>query len=64
MRWSFPKKDSVTSFAFNGAKFVPPLMTVDPISFASSSYPATLLVLDTAVAITLLVRRRVVVRTS
>jgi hypothetical protein len=56
--WSFPRKDSVTSFAINGAKFVPSLMAMDPISFATSSYPATLLVLNAAVAIMLLMRRR------
>jgi hypothetical protein len=56
--WSFPRKDSVTSFAINGAKFVPSLMAMDPISFATSSYPATLLVLNAAVAMMLLVRRR------
>ena len=56
--WSYPRKDSVTSFAINAAKFVPSLMTMDPISFATSFYPATLLVLNTAVAIMLLMRRR------
>ena len=56
--WSYPRKDSVTSFAINGAKFVPSLMAMDPISFATSFYPATLLVLNTAVAIMLLTRRR------
>jgi hypothetical protein len=56
--WSFPRKDSVTSFALNGAKFVRSLMAMEPISFATSSYPATLLVLNTAVAIMLLMRRR------
>ena len=56
--WSYPRKDSVTSFAINGAKFVPSLMAMDPISFATSFYPATLLVLNTAVAIMLLMRRR------
>ena len=56
--WSFPRKDSVTSFAINGAKFVPSLMAMEPISFATSSYPATLLVLNAAVAIMLLMRRR------
>jgi hypothetical protein len=56
--WAQPKKDSVTSFALNAAKFVPSLMAMDPISFATSSYPATLLVLNTAVAIMLLMRRR------
>jgi hypothetical protein len=56
--WSFPRKDSATSFAINAAKFVPSLMAMDPISFATSSYPATLLVLNAAVAIMLLMRRR------
>ena len=56
--WSHPRKDSVTSFAINAAKFVPSLMAMDPISFATSFYPATLLVLNTAVAIMLLMRRR------
>src|SRR5271166_443942 len=58
--WSQPKKDSVTSFALNGVKFVPSLMAMDPISFATSFYPATLLVLNTAVAIMLIMRRRAV----
>ena len=58
--WTHPKKDSVTSFALNGAKFVPSLMAMDPISFATSFYPATLLVLNAAVSIMLLIRRRAV----
>jgi hypothetical protein len=58
--WTHPKKDSVTSFALNGAKFVPSLMAMDPISFATSFYPATLLVLNAAVSIMLLTRRRAV----
>ena len=58
--WSHPRKDSVTSFALNGAKFVPSLMAMDPLSFATSFYPATLLVLNTAVSIMLVLRRRVV----
>jgi hypothetical protein len=56
--WSQPKKDSVASFALNGVKFVPSLMAMDPISFATSSYPATLMVLNAAVAIMLVMRRR------
>jgi hypothetical protein len=56
--WSFSKKDSATRFALNGVKFVPSLMAMDPISFAASFYPATLLVLNAAVAIMLLMRRR------
>jgi hypothetical protein len=58
--WSFPRKDSATSFAINGVKFVPSLMAMDPISFATSFYPATLLVLNTGVAIMLVWRRRAV----
>ena len=56
--WSFPRKDSVTSFALNGAKFVPSLMAMDPISFATCFYPATLMVLNAAVSIMLIIRRR------
>ena len=58
--WSRPWKDSATSFALNGVKFVPSLMAMDPISFATSSYPATLLVLNAAVTIMLVWRRRAV----
>jgi hypothetical protein len=56
--WSFPRKDSVTSFAINAVKFVPSLMAMDPISFATSFYPTTPIVLNTAVAVMLLTRRR------
>jgi hypothetical protein len=56
--WAQPRKDSVTSFALNGVKFVPSLMAMDPISFATSFYPATVLVLNIAVAIMLIMRRR------
>ena len=58
--WSFPRKDSVTSFALNGAKFIPSLMAMAPISFATSFYPAALIVLNSAVAIMLVWRRRAV----
>jgi hypothetical protein len=56
--WSQPKKDSVASFTLNGLKFVPSLMAMDPISFATSFYPATLMVLNGAVAVMLIMRRR------
>jgi hypothetical protein len=56
--WSQPRKDSVTSFALNGVKFVPSLIAMDPVSFATSFYPATLLVLNGVVAIMLVMRRR------
>jgi hypothetical protein len=58
--WSFPRKDSAASFGLNAAKFVPSLMAMDPISFATSFYPATLLVLNSAVTIMLIMRRRAV----
>lgn len=56
--WAQPRKDSVSSFALNGLKFVPSLMVMDPTNFATAFYPATLLVLNAAVAIMLVVRRR------
>jgi len=56
--WAQPRKDSVSSFALNGLKFVPSLMAMDPINFATAFYPATLLVLNTAVTVMLVVRRR------
>ena len=56
--WLYPRKDSVASFALNGVKFVPSLIAMYPISFATSFYPTTLLVLNFAVAIMLLLRRR------
>jgi hypothetical protein len=45
--WSQPQKDSVASFAPNAVKFVPSLMAMDPITFATSFYPAALRVLNT-----------------
>jgi hypothetical protein len=56
--WSQPHKDSVTSFALDGAKFVPSLLAMDPFSFATSAYPITLLVLNASVAILRVARRR------
>ncbi len=38
-------------------------MAMDPISFATSFYPATLMVLNAAVAMMLLMRRRAVAET-
>jgi len=56
--WREPRKDSVTSYALNAAKFVPSLLAMQPISVATCIYPTTLLVLNSAVAILLVVRRR------
>ena len=58
--WSQPRKDSVTSFAINGAKFVPSLLAMEPRTLATCIYPVTLLVLNAAVSIMLVIRRRVV----
>jgi hypothetical protein len=58
--WRQPRKDSVTSYALNGAKFVPSLLAMQPVSVATCFYPATLLVLNTAVALMLVIRRRTV----
>ena len=56
--WTNPQKDSVSSFALKGAKFVPSLLAMEPISFATCLYPATLLVLNATVSIMLVARRR------
>ena len=58
--WSYPRKDSVASFALNAAKFIPSLMAMHPNTFATAFYPAALLVMNTSVAIMLLLRRQVV----
>jgi cadmium resistance protein CadD (predicted permease) len=58
--WSHPRKDSVTSFALNAAKFVPSLLAMQSVTLATCIYPATLLVLNGAVSIMLVLRRRVV----
>jgi len=56
--WSHPRKDSATSFALNGAKFAPSLLAMNPVSLATCLYPATLLCLNVAVTMMLLLRRR------
>jgi hypothetical protein len=56
--WSHPRKDSATSFALNGVKFAPSLAAMEPVTFATCVYPATLLVLNIAVSIMLALRRR------
>jgi hypothetical protein len=56
--WSHPRKDSATSFGLNSVKFAPSLAAMQPISFATCVYPSTLLLLNAAVTIMLLARRR------
>src|SRR5579871_4761061 len=56
--WRAPHRDSATAFTLNGAKFLPSLMAMDPFTFATAFYPATLVALNLAVAAVLLGRRR------
>jgi hypothetical protein len=60
--WSHPHRDSATSFAINAAKFVPSLLAMKPISIATCVYPATLLGLNVAVTLMLVLRRRALAR--
>ena len=55
--WSEPRKDSATSFALNSLKFVPSLLALNSYSLATWLYPATLVVVNGAVTIMLLLRR-------
>jgi hypothetical protein len=55
--WSYPRKDSVTSFSINGVKFIPSLLAMDPFNFSTCVYPTTLLILNGAVALLLVLRR-------
>ena len=55
--WIEPHKDSATSFALNGVKFVPALFALESYSVATWLYPATLVAVNGAVALMLLVRR-------
>jgi len=56
--WIEPERDSVTSFALNSAKFIPSLLALDSYSIATYLYPATLVLMNGAVAAMLLIRRR------
>jgi len=56
--WAEPHKDSVTSFALNSAKFVPSLFALGSYSLATWLYPATLVLMNGAVATMLILRRR------
>lgn len=56
--WAEPHKDSATSFALNSAKFVPSLLALGSYSLSTWLYPATLVLMNGAVATMLLLRRR------
>jgi hypothetical protein len=51
--WSRPSTDSASSFALNSLKFVPSLFAMNVISVATCVYPATLIVVNAAVALLL-----------
>jgi hypothetical protein len=55
--WSRPYTDSVSSFALNSLKFIPSLFAMELISVATCVYPATLVVVNAAVAFLLIWRR-------
>jgi hypothetical protein len=57
-RWTQPYKDSVTSFSLNGVKFVPSLLAMKTVSIATCIYSVSLIILNAAVAVMLLIRRR------
>jgi hypothetical protein len=56
--WQKPFNDSVSSFALNSAKFVPAIFALESYSLATWLYPATLIVMNTATALFLSIRRR------
>jgi hypothetical protein len=56
--WAEPNKDSATSFALNGAKFVIALPALGSYSIATWLYPATIAIVNSGVAAMLLLRRR------
>lgn len=60
--WRHPHKDSVTSFLLNGLKFIPSLLAMESVSIATCLYPASLVLLNIAVAVMLVHRRRAVAR--
>jgi hypothetical protein len=62
--WREPHKDSATSFALNGVKFVPALFALGSYSIATCLYPTTLVFVNGGVAVLLLVRRRQIAKKS
>jgi hypothetical protein len=55
--WSRPHSDSVTTFTFNGLKFVPSLFAMDMVSIATCVFPVALLIANLAVALIIYWRR-------
>jgi hypothetical protein len=60
--WRYPHKDSVTSFALNSAKYVPSLFAMGVVSIATCIYPVSLVIMNAAVAVVLVLRRRAAAR--
>ncbi len=62
--WNDPYSDSATSFALNSVKFLPALGALGAYSIATCLYPATLIVVNGAVAYMLHKRRRQIKKIS
>jgi hypothetical protein len=56
--WAKPHNDSASSFALNGVKFVPAICALKSYSVTTWLYPATLVLVNGAVALMLVWRRR------
>src|SRR5581483_710337 len=56
--WARPYSDSSATFTLNGLKFVPLLFAMDTVSIATCVLPASLVVTNLAVALTIVLRRR------
>ncbi len=56
--WARPYSDSSSTFTLNGLKFVPSLFAMDTVSIATCVLPASLVVTNLAVALTIVLRRR------
>ncbi len=59
--WNEPHKDSATSFALNGAKFLVAVFALGSYSLATWLYPITISIVNSGVAVMLLLRRKFVV---
>jgi hypothetical protein len=55
--WSKPHDDSVTSFLFNSAKFLPSVAALGPYTLATHLFPVTLGIVNALVAAMLVLRR-------
>ena len=56
--WIEPHKESATSFAINGIKFIPAVFALQSYSIASCLFPITLVIVNIILAVMLVARRR------